>query len=242
MSAGWIILSRQILDHWMWQDEPFDKARAWIDLLFLANFEDKKSSYKGEVITCKRGDVNFSISYLADRWRWDRKTVRKFLSLLESDGMVIVNSSTHRTTITIVKYDDYQLQGTTKGTAKRTTKSQQDGQPSPTIKELKEIKEIKEKDIYGVYSHVKLTKEEFERLGSEFGEDIRDQAITFLDEYCEDKKKYKHNDDNLCIRRWVIDAVKERQKKNNPQTKKNSFNTMMERKYDFEEVERMILK
>lgn len=136
MAEGWISLHRSIQSHWLWKDVPYDKLKAWLDLLMLANFEDKKTTYKGEIITLKRGDVNLSIAYLADRWRWDRKTVRNFLRLLEKDGMVITKTTTHGTTITIVNYDFFQDVGTTKRTAKRiangTTKSQQDGQPSPT--------------------------------------------------------------------------------------------------------------
>lgn len=139
---GWIRLNRSIQNHWLWKDEPFDKARAWIDLLMLANYEDKKIAYKGEIITCKRGDVNLSISFLANRWKWDRKTVRKFLKLLESDGMVTTKSTTHRTTITIENYGVYQDMGTTKGTTKFPTKSQQTPQQSPTTKEINNVNNI----------------------------------------------------------------------------------------------------
>lgn len=140
---GWIKLNRQIQEHWLWNEEPYDKARAWIDLLLLANYEDKKTLYKGEIIVCKRGDVNLSISFLAERWKWNRRTVRVFLNALESDGMVTVNCTTHRTTITIVNYDNFQLQGTTECTTKCTTKYQQDAQQGNTTK-----KDKKDKNIY----------------------------------------------------------------------------------------------
>lgn len=141
---GYILLNRSIQDNWLWQEYPFSYGQAWIDLLMLANFEDYKTAYKGEIIICKRGDVNYSISYLANRWKWDRKTVRKFLSLLESDGMCITKCTTHRTTITIVNYDVYQFSRTTKGATNCTTKSQQDGQQSPTNKERNKVNKEKE--------------------------------------------------------------------------------------------------
>ena len=102
---GWIVISRQLQEHWLWNEKPFGKGQAWIDLLFLANYKDKKKIYKGEIVTCKRGDVNYSISFLADRWGWDRKTVRRFLAVLERDHMVTVSATTQRTTITIENYD-----------------------------------------------------------------------------------------------------------------------------------------
>lgn len=126
MEKGWIAISRQIQNSWIWE-KPFSRGQAWIDLILLANYENKKIPYKNEVITCHRGDVNLSIQFLADKWGWDRKTVRNYLKLLESDGMVAVKCTTHRTTITLINYDNFQIPVTTKST----TKSQQDGQQSP---------------------------------------------------------------------------------------------------------------
>lgn len=125
---GWIRLDRSIQDNWLWkEDEPFDKRSAWIDLLMLANFEDKKIPYKGAVITCKRGDVNLSISALAKRWHWSRDKVRNYLRILESDGMVTTKTTTHRTTVTLVNYGFFQDSVTTnKATNKAISRQQAD--------------------------------------------------------------------------------------------------------------------
>lgn len=68
------------------------------------------------------------------------------------------------------------------------------------------------KHKYGEYQNVKLTDSEFEKLASDYGEALRDKAISFLDEYIEEKG-YKSKSHNLAIRRWVIDAVKEKEQK-----------------------------
>jgi hypothetical protein len=47
MKRGWICLHRQIQDHWLWEDRPFSRGQAWIDLLMLANHEDKKMIFDG---------------------------------------------------------------------------------------------------------------------------------------------------------------------------------------------------
>ena len=107
MRPGWVPVSRELQDHWMWDDKPFAHGQAWIDLIMLANYEDTKMPYKGEIITCERGTVNLSISYLANRWGWSRDKTRRFLKLLESDGMVTVTATTHRTTITLENYSIY---------------------------------------------------------------------------------------------------------------------------------------
>ena len=125
MKQGWVSVHRQIQDHWLWKDKPFSQGQAWIDLIMLANYEDKKLPYKGEVITCERGTVNLSISYLANRWGWSRKRAKNFLNLLESDGMVSTNATTHRTVITIENYSVYNDVPTAKGTTRVSTKVQQ---------------------------------------------------------------------------------------------------------------------
>lgn len=121
-------------------------------------------------------------------------------------------------------------------------------------KKQKKPKEPEEpKCEYGEYKHVLLTDTEYEKLAKDFGSDMRDKAIVFLDEYMEEKKKYKSQSHYLAIRRWVIDAVKEREEKQNRGRKeivpswmnKGSFNNFNQRQYDTSEmsdIERKMLQ
>lgn len=104
---GWIKLNRQIQEHWLWEGR-FSKGQAWIDLLLLANHDDTKTTYKGEIIVCRKGDVNRSMLWLADRWGWSRKAVKHFLDLLEKDGMVTTRVTTNRTVISLLNWEKYQ--------------------------------------------------------------------------------------------------------------------------------------
>ena len=70
------------------------------------------------------------------------------------------------------------------------------------------------KHKYGEYKHVLLTDEEKEKLYTEYGQHLTDSCITFLDEYIE-MKGYKAKSHYLAIRKWVVDAVKERDRKKN---------------------------
>lgn len=116
MQEGWIKLNRQITEHWLWLKFPFSYGQAWVDLLLLANHEDEKVPYKGDIVICKRGDVSRSILSLSKRWQWGRDKTRDFLRLLEKDEMIVLNATTNRTTITIVNYDKYQVSPTTNTT------------------------------------------------------------------------------------------------------------------------------
>ena len=64
----------------------------------------------------------------------------------------------------------------------------------------------KEKHKYGTYKHVLLTDEEYYNLMTEYGGQTLSDAITFLDEYIEEKG-YKSKSHNLALRRWVFDAI-----------------------------------
>lgn len=148
MDNGWIKLHRSLQKHWLWDStEPFDKRSAWIDLLMLANFTDVKVMRKGELKQRTRGEVNTSMAWLADRWKWDRRTVKRFLDVLQNDGMVSVNSTRDGTTVTIEKYAIYQGERTTDGTAECTTQCTTDGTTECTTecthdKKVKNLKKV----------------------------------------------------------------------------------------------------
>lgn len=77
------------------------------------------------------------------------------------------------------------------------------------------------KHKHGEFQNVLLTDSEYENLAKAYGVEIRDQAIAFLDSYIEEKG-YKSKSHNLAIRRWVIDAVNEQQRKGQPVRRKEA--------------------
>jgi hypothetical protein len=79
----------------------------------------------------------------------------------------------------------------------------------PAPEKPKRKKPVKHK--YGEFKRVLLTDDELEKLRDDFGCELTMKAIEFLDAYIEEKD-YKSKSHNLAIRRWVMDAIKERQK------------------------------
>ena len=73
-----------------------------------------------------------------------------------------------------------------------------------------EYKENNKKKKYGEYKHVLLTDNELQSLKSDY--DNCDDLIKYLDEYIE-MKGYKAKSHYLCIKKWVVDAVKQHTKK-----------------------------
>ena len=110
---GWVAIYRQVQDHWIWEDKPFSKQAAWIDMLLLANHDDNKFMLGNEVVEVKCGSFITSEVKLMERWGWGKAKTRAFLDLLQSDEMIVKKADRKKTTITIVNYRDYAVLETT---------------------------------------------------------------------------------------------------------------------------------
>ena len=118
---SFFILRKRIQQHWLWEDKPFAKGQAWIDLLMMANFKDGEIYSKGEIIPVKRGQVFRTIKFLSDRWGWSRKKTMSFLKQLENQKMAISKGTPQGTLITIENYAFWNDEGTPKGTHEGTS-------------------------------------------------------------------------------------------------------------------------
>ena len=125
MLQGWISVHRQIQEHWLWAEKPFSKGQAWIDMLMLANHEDKEILLGNKVVTVKAGSFITSEVKLAERWGWSRQKVRDFLLLLSSEKMINKVSDNKKTTIFIDNYAVYQPSRNSLSDSKKTAEKQQ---------------------------------------------------------------------------------------------------------------------
>ena len=159
MGSGWVKIHRQIQENAIWEsNEPFDSRSAWIDLILLANHDEKEVYLNGSFAKIERGQLHRSQEYLAQRWHWTRKRIRKFLNALKEAQMIdfsgATNGATKGTTITIVNYDKFQIDGPTEGPTKEQQRDQQRANKGPTKEQQRdhkqEIKNVKKdkKDLY----------------------------------------------------------------------------------------------
>ena len=105
---GYILLYRNIQDHWVWEDKPFTKGQAWIDLIMLANHEEKKVPFDKGYVYVKRGQILTSQVKLAQRWGWSRDRVQRYIKQLKSDEMLYTDCNNRKTLLTLVNYDNFQ--------------------------------------------------------------------------------------------------------------------------------------
>lgn len=114
---GYIKLYRSVWDNWVWNNkEPFDSRSAWVDLLLMANHKEKKILIAGSIVTIQAGQMWTSHVKLAKRWHWNRKRVIRFLNLLQSDGMIYQDGTTHGTCLTLLNWRVFEDWGTAVGT------------------------------------------------------------------------------------------------------------------------------
>ena len=113
-----------------WMMKPFSKKEAYVDLFKLANASGK-SMYetRGVLVTLEEGEVGISLILLAERWGWDRKTVKRFLVSLEKMGYVDCKFDNVGTKIKLLQWIPKR---TAKGTANGTPNAQQRGHQTPT--------------------------------------------------------------------------------------------------------------
>lgn len=117
---GWIKLHRSLLDNPIWEKKPFTEGQAWIDILLLAETEEKDRRLKVSTIHQLPGNVYMSKKEMMDRWGWGRRTLDRVLAEWEKQDMISVrqipyvhqsgHQNVHRTytVITIEKWAFFQ--------------------------------------------------------------------------------------------------------------------------------------
>lgn len=201
MSNGWIKIYRKIQDCFVWQDKPYDKARAWIDLLLLAMHHDKKILVDGEFIVVPRGSFMTSTLKLSDRWGWSRNKVLRFINVLEGEQMLNTKRTPKGTLITIVKYDVFQgienIDSTTVGTTVDTTDSTTDSTTDETQnKNDKELKNDKNINNNLSFSNENDCQTETVRRVVACWNDLKDYGIKPISKIGSTSKRYQ----SLCAR------------------------------------------
>ena len=137
MSApGWIKIHRALLDHWC-ATEP-EALAVWVRLLCEANFEDKKANVYGQLVEVKRGQVVYGRKEFSKRSGVTEMKLRRIMSMLESDGMIIQHKRSKFTLVSITYYEEYQ-DSNQQATSKQPASNQQTTTP-------KEVKNLRSKE------------------------------------------------------------------------------------------------
>ena len=105
---GWVKIHRSLFSSKLWTSQKFTKSQAWIDLFGNANHKDGSFFIRGKEVIVLRGQIAWSQLTMAKRWRWNKRSVTRFMSGLESTHQITYQSDNVTTLITILNYDKYQ--------------------------------------------------------------------------------------------------------------------------------------
>ena len=207
---GFIPISRKLFNNFLWmENREFSRAEAWIDLLQLARFEanSTKEIINGRVIEYERGERPLSLRLLADRWKWSKNRVDKFLDLLVSEHMITKRTTqgttvrtdsgtacgTKQTIITICNYETYNSVSKKEGQQSRQGKGQPPGQIAGQSRDKynKDKKEYIEKiiSLFPSFSNFDLNY---------ITEEFADTFMLWL-EYKKDRRKGYNSDKSLRL-------------------------------------------
>ena len=219
---GWIKLSRDISNHWIWKDET--KLKWWLDILLTVNFKDNKILMGNQLVECKRGQSVMSLQQWGERWKVDKNKVRNFFVLLEKDGMILHENLSKTTRITICNYDSYQSKENDTKTESKRRRNADETQSYP-IEEGKEFKEGEKGEEYtpkfiflGELENIRIESENETVLHNRYTKQKLDFMIKKLDSWLQTKKKKCESYKSLIayFNNWVEKDYEE----NKPQVKR----------------------
>ena len=99
----------------LYMREPFTKWHAWCDLIMSAYFAPAEFFVRGIKVKAKRGCVYIGVLELAERWKWSRGKVERFLKYLAEDKRISIHRNNVVSCITILNYEKYQQNEPTVG-------------------------------------------------------------------------------------------------------------------------------
>ena len=147
INTNYFFVNRALLHSDRWLSEPFTRGQAWVDLFGLAQHSNGFFRVRGIKVNVERGQLAYSQVTLAKRWKWSRNKVRRYLKELENNKDVEQQNNEVTTTITILKYNDWQVSNTvsdtTNDTASDTTEGQQKDSKRNTYNKDKTVKTVK---------------------------------------------------------------------------------------------------
>ena len=217
-----------MMEHWVYQNSQY--FHWWTDLLMNANFEDKKILIKGNLYDCKRGQSLYSLDTWAKRWKVDKSKVRRFLQLLQNDGMIVIENVSVSTRITICKYECYQDERNADETEVKRKRNADETQMTPTKELKKDKKEKKEEedisflrfwDLYGK----KVDRQASERKWNKIDSELHELIFAHVADYVASTPQiqYRKNPETyLNNRSWENEIVMEAK----PTDKKFKVETM----------------
>ena len=211
--SGWIKLHRKMLDNPIVCKDS-DHLAVWTYLLLNATHKEHPAVFGKEKITLQPGQLITGRIAISQKLRVSESKVQRILSVFESEHQIEQQTGNKNRLISILSWSDYQdseQQDEPQMNNKRTTTEQQvNTNKNVRTKEQKNDRSKDPKTYYAEF--VSLSEKEYSTLVTDLGLDFVQKCIVTLDNY-KGSKGTKYKSDYRAILNWVIDRVREDERK-----------------------------
>lgn len=140
--AGFIIMDRDWQEHDLFEGDEFSRRDAWHWLICNAAWKATAVRVAGKRVKLGRGELCFSVRFIAGKWGWSKSRVARFLHELADEGMIETRLSSgtvagqsagqragqSQSVITICNYDRFQSQAQGERDSERDSDDEKAGQ------------------------------------------------------------------------------------------------------------------
>lgn len=133
--GNWIKVNRNLLNQPFWNEKPFSKGQAWIDILLNVHWTNSYDRVGNRKRKARPGQRWITYQALADRWGWSKSAVNRFLRELVETERVTLSGTAFGTLLTLKNWALYQHGETRDETVSETVP----GKPTLYIKNKEEI-------------------------------------------------------------------------------------------------------
>ena len=221
---GWIKLYREIVNKDIYVQPPL-YLKVFERLVMEANRSCRCIPYNKSTKLIKRGERLTSIRQIAEWVGWyergifkipNPKTIVNILDwLIKKEMIEILNrGNSQETHYNIVNYCIYQAKDDNESNAQVTVTGEVSIQQLDTNKKGKKDKKLKKvlKDIYIIAQNLSLSKKEYDKLTTEYGQQIVDDKIEYAKNYA---KLKNYTSLYLTLNNW-LKSDKEKTQTSNP--------------------------
>lgn len=146
--AGWYRMWRGWQNNPVFKQEPYTEREAWEWLIASAVYKPTPIQVGGKPYILNRGQLTYSLRFMAEAWKWQKSTVERYLCKLRDWAMITSEVGTFQSIITICNYDKYQTLRDKNEPEIETTAGHYQNESGPNKKEDKEMKKGKKGSNY----------------------------------------------------------------------------------------------
>lgn len=157
---SWFKVEREIFNSEVFKDDVFTEREAWIWLISSACFEDTEINVLNNPVVLHRGELSFSIRFMAKKFRWTAGKVQNFLKKLKKWNMIELKTQTGQSHLSICNYSKFQ----------DSTNSQQTEDEQPANTKHTKKKNLRTKELKNISIIKFLTENNISSLPLEWGE------------------------------------------------------------------------